>query len=421
MQEYTVKNEHKGIKRIGIIVAIALAFFAGMSVNSYRSVKKFITEEGDVNIVKVLDLYGKTRSDAVSFDQYWEVWNTIKDRFVDQPVNDVDLFYGSLKGLVGGLNDPYSAYFPPGPAKEFTESLQGEFGGIGAEIGMRDNQLVVIAPLPNTPADRAGLKPGDFILKINDEETFGLALDEAVLKIRGESGSTVVLSVIKKGKQVPEEVSIVREKINIPSVTSEMKKNNIGYIRISNFNNKTVDEFDTAIKDLLSHKPKGLILDMRRNPGGYLDSSVLVASEWIKDGVIVRERFTDKDIREHKTSGKHRLMDLQTIVLVDEGTASGAEIVAGALQDYGVAKIVGTKTFGKGSVQDFEFLRDGSALKLTIAKWFTPKDRGIDKEGITPDIVIEEMFEVKKGADPNDTTAIKDKGVEKALELLQSK
>lgn len=421
MQEYTTKKEHKGIKRIGIVIAIALAFFAGMSVNSYRSVKKFITEEGDVNIVKVLDLYSKTRSDTVSFDQYWEVWNTIKDRYVDQPVDDVDLFYGSLKGLVGGLDDPYSAYFPPGPAKEFTESLQGEFGGIGAEIGMRDNQLIVIAPLPSTPAERAGLKPGDYILKINGEETFGLEIDEAVLKIRGENGSTVVLSVIKKGKQVPEEVSIVREKINIPSVTSEMKKGNVAYIRISNFNNKTVNEFDIAIEDVLSKKPRGLILDLRRNPGGYLDSSVLVASEWIKDGVVVRERFTDKNIREHKTSGKHRLLDLQTIVLVDEGTASGAEIVAGALQDYGVAKIVGTKTFGKGSVQDFEFLPDGSALKLTIAKWFTPKDRGIDKEGITPDIVVEEMFEVKEGADPNDKTAIKDKGVEKALELLQTK
>ncbi len=419
MEEYIQKKEHKTVKRIAIILAIALAFFAGMSVNSYRSVKKFITEEGDVDITKILDLYSKTRSDSVSFDQYWEVWDTIKERYVDQPVSDVDLFYGSLKGLVGGLDDPYSAYFPPGPAKEFTQSLQGEFGGIGAEIGMRDNQLVVIAPLPGTPAERAGLRPGDYILEINGEDTFGLALDEAVLKIRGEVGSTAVLSILKKGKQVPEEVSIVREKINIPSVTSEMKKGNIAYIRISNFNNKTVGEFDDAIKTVLPSKPKGLILDLRRNPGGYLDSSVLVASEWIRDGVIVRERFTDKNIREHKSTGKHRLSDIPTIVLVDEGTASGAEIVAGALQDYGVAKIVGAKTFGKGSVQDFEFLRDGSALKLTIAKWFTPKDRGIDKQGITPDITIEEMFEVKEGADPNDTSAVKDKGIEKALELLQ--
>lgn len=418
MSEYPQQKKHSVAKRIGFLIVIALAFFAGMTVNSYRSVQKFITEQDEVDIVKVLDLYSKTRSDSVSFDQYWEVWDAVKKRYVDQPVKDVDLFYGSLKGLVGGLNDPYSTYFPPGPAKEFTQSLLGEFGGIGAEIGMRDSQLVVIAPLPGTPAERAGLKPGDFIIKINGEETFGLALDEAVLKIRGEAGSTVILEIIKKGEQTTQEVSIMREKINIPSVTHEMKQNNIAYIRVSNFNNKTIGEFDDAIRNTVQKNAKGIVLDLRRNPGGYLDTSVLVAGEWIKDGVIVRERFTGGEVREHKSTGKHRLAGIPTVVLVDEGTASGSEIVAGALQDYGAATIVGIKTFGKGSVQDFEFLKDGSALKLTIAKWFTPKDRGIDGQGIAPDVVVEEMFETKEGADPNDRNAVVDKGLEKAIEIL---
>lgn len=409
-------HTYKVAKRIGILILIAGAFFAGMSLASYRSVHAYLTEEGQVDITKVIDLYSKTRSPEVSFDQYWEVWDTIKKRHVSQSANDVELFYSSLKGLVSGLDDPYSEYFPPTDAKEFTQNLEGEFGGIGAQIGKRDDQLVVIAPLAKTPAERAGLAPGDIILKINNEDTYGLSLEEGVSKIRGEAGTKVTLSILKEKAEASKDVEITREVINIPSVIHEMKEGNIAYLQITNFSNKTVKEFDEAVKDILTKSPKGIILDMRRNPGGYLDASVIVASEWIPEGPIVRERFVDNKVLEHKSTGSHKFANIKTVVLVDEGTASGAEIVAGALQDYGAATIVGTKTFGKGTVQDFEFLKDGSALKLTIAKWFTPKDHGIDKQGITPDIIVEDMFELPP---EGQTGTIKDKGIEKALEILK--
>lgn len=411
-------HEHKTIKRIGIAILVVVAFFAGMGVTSYKTVEQLLSTEGEIDIVKVVDLYSKTRSPNVSFDQYWEVWDTLKEKYVDQPVSDVDLFYGSLKGLVGGLDDPYSAYFPPKQAKDFTESLSGEFDGIGAEIGLRDEQLTIVAPLPSSPAELSGLLPGDIILAIDEFETFGISLEEAVTKIRGKKGTEVVLTIFRKSEETSRDISILRDKINIPSVVFEMKDGDIAYAQISTFNNKTVREFDEAVKELLLKSPKGMILDLRRNPGGFLDASVIVASEWVEEGVIVRERFIGGEVREHLSTNKHRLVDMPTVVLVDEGTASGSEIVAGALQDYKAATIIGMQTFGKGSVQDFEFLKDGSALKLTIAKWFTPEDRGIDKEGVMPDIILEEMFEIPEGIELTDRENIRDLGMEKALEIL---
>lgn len=417
MQPY---NTEPSRSRRGITVFVAiLAFAAGMMFNSYLSVDDFLTSGEEVDITKVVELYGKTRSPEVSFDQYWQVWDKIKEGYVDQPVSDVDLFYGSLRGLVEGLDDPYSAYFPPQEAKEFGASLQGEFSGIGAEIGMRDNQLTVITPLPGTPAERAGLLPGDSIIQIDKEDAFSLSLDQAVFKIRGERGTEVVLTVLRKDEDSTRDISIVRDNINIPSVTWEMKEKDIAYVRISTFNNKTVTEFDKAVKELLLKAPQGWILDLRRNPGGFLDASIRVASEWVEQGVIVRERSVGDNIREHKAYNSHRLVGMPTIVLVDEGTASGSEIVAGALQDYKAATIVGMQTFGKGSVQDFDFLRDGSALKFTVAKWFTPNDRVIDGEGIAPDVVMEEMFELPEGVDFPTEDQIRDLGVEKAIELLR--
>jgi len=406
-------------RRVVTLLLVVIAFLGGMSFKTTRAIENYVSNGEDIDIVKVLELYSKTRSPEVSFDQYWKVWDAIKEKYVDQPVSDVDLFYGSLQGLVNGLDDPYSSYFPPVQAKEFTESLSGEFDGIGAEIGLRDQGLIVVAPLPESPAERAGLLPKDAIIAIDGAETYGMSLEEAVTKIRGEKGSTVTLTIFRNSEDAPRDVDIMRDKINIPSVTLEKKADDIGYIRISTFNNKTVREFDEAIRDVLAQDVKGLILDLRRNPGGFLDASVIVASEWVGDGVIVRERFVGGEVREHTTADKHRLTDMPTIVLVDEGTASGSEIVAGALQDYKKATIVGTTTFGKGSVQDFEFLPDGSALKLTIAKWFTPNDRAIDQVGIEPDIVLEEMFEIPEGSDTVDRDSIRDLGVEKAIELLR--
>lgn len=408
-------------KTTSIVVALLFSgafFILGFFAGNAKSVKDEVTaDNGSIDIKKVVDLYGRSRSDKVSFEQFWNVWNMVKSNYVEQPVDETKLFYGAIKGMVAGLDDPYSVYLPPKKAEEFAADLAGEFSGIGAEIGMKDEQLIVIAPLPSSPAEKAGLKPKDRIFKIDEKETQGLTVEEAVGKIRGPEGTQVKLTIASDGEDKIREITLTRQKINIPTVTFEKKANNIAYIRISHFNDETVTEFDSAVNKTLEMKPKGIILDMRSNPGGYLDASVDVASEWVKEGVVVKERFYDGKVRDYETTGKHRLAGIPTIVLVDAGTASGAEIVAGALQDYGFATLVGEKTFGKGSVQNLEVLGDGSALKLTVAKWFTPKDRQITGQGIPVDVEMKEMF-VKNEKPKADEPQFTDKGVEKAIELL---
>jgi len=421
----SLQTEHvsrkNGSKRIVLGVAFIVVFLLGIFVGSSYDLSKKLTSRGSVNISKVIDLYSKTRNPEVSFTQYWDVWDKIKQKYVNQPVDDVSLFYGSLEGLVAGLNDPYSIYFPPKKAQEFAQDLSGELEGIGAEIGMRDNQITVIAPLPKSPAEKAGIRAGDKILAIDGKDTASLSLDEAVSKIRGTKGTKVMLTITNDGIEKARDVSIIRETIDVPTIDWSMKENGVVYLRISYFNDNTWSQFDAAVKQILTKLPKGIILDLRSNPGGYLDTSVQVASEWVKDGVIVSERFNSDKTDEYKTQGAHRFAGIPTIVLVDEGTASGSEIVAGALKDYGVAQLVGTKTFGKGSVQDFEVLPDGSALKLTIAKWLTPKGTEINGKGIEPDIAIKEMFVQKPGTDGKSPDNFTDAGMEKALELLKSR
>ncbi len=400
------------------MVLFLLAFGLGVLVGSFWTVKKQVTgDNGDVEITKVLNLYSQSRSTEVDFDQFWELWDKVKSKYVKQPVDEVKLFYGALAGLVQGLEDPHSVYFPPKEAGEFAESLSGKFEGIGAEIGMKGNQLEIIAPLPQSPAEKAGLKPGDKIYKINEEETYGMSLDKAISKIRGPGGTEVKLTISHEGLEKIAEIKIIRATINIPTVVWEMKDGSLVYLRVSYFNENTWEEFDKAVKAILLKNPRGLILDMRSNPGGYLETAVEVGSEWVKEGLLVSEKGSDGLENKHESRGSHRFLGLKTVVLVDEGTASGSEIVAGALQDYGLAKVVGKKTYGKGSVQDFEALPDGSALKLTVAYWYTPKGRIIEKEGIVPDVVLEEMVKEIKTADGK--IEIKDLGLEKAIELLK--
>ncbi|MBU2542634.1 S41 family peptidase [Patescibacteria group bacterium] len=415
-------NNNKRKFNITLVILLVLFFFlSGLLLGRIWNISKLVTdgETGKVEISKVVDLYSKTRSSEVDFEQFWKLWNKVKEKYVDQPVNDVDLFYGAMKGLVGGLNDPYSIYFPPKKAEEFVKDLEGEFEGIGAEVGLRDNQLTIIAPLPESPAEKAGIKSGDKIYAIDGEETYNMELDLAVSKIRGPKGSEVKLTVSQDGLDELKEVVVVRDTINVPTVIWEMKDENIAYLRVSYFNGDTWERFDKAVKEIILQSPTGIILDMRSNPGGYLDTSVAVASEWVDKGVIVSEKFSDGQENQHRSLGSHRLSDIPTVVLVDGGSASGAEIVAGALQDYSVATVVGEKTFGKGSVQDFEILPDGSALKLTIARWYTPNGRQIDKEGIEPNVVLEKMFEINSEDEVTGKVDYRDFGIEKAMELLR--
>ena len=400
-----------------ILGSFALGFYSG----NYRATRQPHRAPESLNSKIITNLYSSSRAASVDFNQFWNIWDKVKEKYVDQPVPDNKLFYGALGGIVQGLGDPYSVFFPPKEADQFSKDLSGEFDGIGAEIGLKNNQLVVVAPLPESPAERAGLKPGDAIFAIDGKDTAGITLEEAVSKIRGPGGTTVTLKVSHVRVTRILDVKIVRAKIMIPSVIWKMRDNKIAYLRITYFNQDTSRAFDKAVNEIAAKSPKALILDMRSNPGGYLDSAIHVASEWVKEGVIVRERFSHGNANDHATEGAHRFVGIPTVVLVDGGTASGSEIVAGALQDYGVATIVGAKTFGKGSVQDFESLPDGSAIKITIAKWFTPKDRAIDHTGITPDVVLPEPKETNGDGTASTTTEKEpiDRGIEKALEILK--
>ncbi len=395
------------------VILFIISFGMGVIVGKIWYIKKQITDDkGNVRLDKVLNLNRTINHSSLDFVQFWEVWDKVKTKFVKQPVDEVEMFYGAVQGMVASLGDPYSMYFPPKAAEEFAKDLSGELEGIGAEIGIKEGQLLVISPLPDSPAEKAGLRPGDKILLIDKESAFGMDVNMAVSKIRGEADTQVVLTILREGQTKEQEIAITRAKINVPSILFSMK-GNLAYLRVMQFNDSTTRELGKAIKSLKTKNAKGLIVDLRNNPGGYLQAAVEMASEWVDDGVIVSEKgINGVDGVSYGSEGGHRLANVKTVVLVNKGSASASEIVAGALQDHKKATLVGEKTYGKGSVQDFETLADGSALKLTIAEWFTPNGRNINKEGVAPDVEVKEDWEKQKLGE--------DKALDKAIEILNA-
>jgi len=324
--------------------------------------------------------------DSLNLSSVQEVYRKLREQY-DGKLDTQKLIDGAKKGLVGAAGDPYTVYFTDDEAKQFNDDLEGKFSGIGAELGQKDGNLIVVTTLDDSPARKAGLQTDDVVAKVNDQDTTGWSIDQAVSKIRGEKGTTVKLAVVRS--QELKEFSIVRDNIVNPSVRYEITPDNIGYLRISRFAEDTDNLAQTAARDFAAKGVKGVILDLRGNGGGYLTAAQTVSGLWLDAGKeVVQERQGDKVQDTLKATGNAPLKGMNTVVLIDGGSASASEIVAGALNDYDAAQLVGTKTYGKGSVQQLLQLPMGGQLKVTIAKWYTPHGKNINKEGIAPDIEV---------------------------------
>ena len=414
-----VERSHSALRRYLLSICLVAVFGFGIFVG--RSTMKASAATASVS--------NKTTSTDtakdVDFEPFWDVWDKVQSKFVRRPADQQQMFYGAIQGMVASLGDPYSVYFTPEVAKQFQEELDGSFSGIGAEVGMKNSHVIVIAPLPESPAEAAGLRAGDYVAEIDGKSTDGLTVEAAVKQIRGPQGTKVELTLVRENVKTPIKVTIIRKTIELKSVTQQILPGNIMLMTITSFNDQTLPQFDQAISVALDKKVKGVVVDLRNNPGGFFDGAIAVASEWLDpNAVVVAERGKGDGARkEFFSTGSHRLRGIPTAVLINGGSASASEIVAGALQDQNKAKLIGEKSFGKGSVQEYEELPDGSALKLTIALWYTPNDRSINESGIQPDIIIEP----KKGAAAEQESYVtrkdpmQDATVVRALQYLNTK
>jgi carboxyl-terminal processing protease len=361
---------NRTIPTIALAIALVLSFIAGFAYSSLISP----------------DRNGQLPEE---FDSLIEVWTLLQQNYVNQSALDPEeLAQGAIDGMLEALGDPYTAYYYD--YEEFYDYLEGSFEGIGAYVSKDDGQLTIISPIAGSPAEQAGIKARDIILEIDGEPTDDLTVTEAVLKIRGPKGTTVTLLIQHEGESGPVEMQIVRDEITEPSVDYESLPDNIGYIQITQFASSTVSDFQTALTNIIDDGSKGLILDLRGNPGGFLDVVADIADEFLDSGIILYEATDSLEIFDEWAAEPGGLaVSMPLAVLVDGGSASGSEVLAGALQDHGRAAIIGTQTFGKGSVNQPRELGDGSALYLTTARWLTPDKHLIEGIGITPDYEVE--------------------------------
>lgn len=394
----------------GAIFILALTFESGF----------FVGQRTKPAIEQITGLQNKeaplldTRFENVDFGLFWEVWARLQEKFVDkQKLDKQKMVYGAISGLVNSLEDPYTTFLPPQQSKNFKDEIKGSFGGIGAEIGMRKGVLTIIAPLKDSPAEKAGLLAKDQILKIGATSTTDLILDEAVNFIRGPKGTKVKLLIFRESYDAPKEFEIMRDDIKIPTITYEEKEKGIYYIALYNFNEVAGREFRTALEKFLDSGDKKLILDLRNNPGGFLNVAVDIASFFTPAGtIIVREVSYDGSEELYRSIGYNLLNDTRVVVLVNGGSASASEILAGALRDVNHSMLIGEKTFGKGSVQELINLSKDASLKVTIARWLTPNGTVINGNGLEPDSVVKTPEKPEEG---------KDYYLEKAIETLKNK
>lgn len=410
-------------KIIAITVALAisgLAFFGGfysgknVQKNTCFASQDFVYLNNTENNTASSTEATSTKLEDIDFSLYGQVWSVLSRDFVNKEKLDAQkMFYGSLRGLVSSMDDPYSVFMDPEETEAFVDDMAGTFEGIGAEVALKNNFITIVAPLDGMPAQKAGLKAGDKILSVNGTSTDGLSTDATVRMIRGPKGTKVKLSIMRDGFTAAKTFEITRDVINVKSVKVEFRKDGLAVLRISSFADDTLFLFEDAIKQIQEKKPKGLIFDLRNNPGGYLDTAVAVASEWISSGRIVTEKFSDGSLKNYLSNGNGRLENIPTVVLVNGGSASASEIVSGAMLDLKKGTIIGEKTFGKGSVQTIRELPDGSSVKVTVAKWLTPAGNSINDTGITPTVEVKlSVDDFNKNLDPQ---------LKKAVDILLKK
>lgn len=354
----------------------------------------------------------------VDFKLFWDTWDLISQKYLEKSKIDPNkLFYGAISGMVAALGDPYTVFLPPEAQKATKEELNGSFSGVGIELGFnKDKQLVVIAPLEGTPADKAGIKPEDIIVKIDGQETLNASLPDAVSKIRGPKGTEVTLTIFRKGDSDTKDIKLTRDTIIVKSVTVKYDNTTTGKkvaeIKLSRFGERTPREWDSVVSDVLASSVSGIVLDLRNNPGGFLDDAVYVGSEFLEGGNVVLQENYQGRRSSYAVNRVGKLLKLPLVVLINKGSASASEIVAGAMQDRKRAKLLGEKSFGKGTVQEAEDLPGGAGIHITTAKWLTPNGRWVNEtEGFEPDIKVE-MPKVSGDGKPEDVQ------MKKALDLL---
>lgn len=401
------KTDHTKSRTLLIVLILIVGFLSFVSGNVAG--KAGIDVSGSILGPEKVTNTNKGKPSDVDFSIFWEAWDKLDKNYVGD-INVQDFVYGSISGLFNSTGDPYTEFLKPKDNERFKDDISGEFEGIGIEISSVNNLPTVVSPLSESPAEKAGIKAKDIIAEVDGISTTELAFDEVIDKIRGKRGTTVGLKIVREGESDLLSFSVVRDNIKVASVTNEIIRHEgdkVSYIKVRQFGDDTESLFNEALNQAESEKATAMIIDLRNNPGGYLETSVSMASNFLDGGVVVTEVDKSGKKKDFKTNKRAKFEDIKLVVLVNGGSASASEIVAGALKDRNRAKIIGSKTFGKGSVQILENLSDGSAVKITIAKWLTPSGNHIDKIGIEPDIGVED----------NDQTEI-DEVLTEALKLI---
>lgn len=395
------------------LVVVLLVFVLGWQLGHRDYTFKWNNYQPQISISNQLP---PDKNVNLDFKLFWETWELVSRKYIDKKAIDPQkLYYGAISGMVAALGDPYTVFLPPEAQKSSKEQLNGSFEGVGIQLGYnKEKRLVVIAPLKDTPAEKAGVRAGDLIVKINSQDAAFLSLPEAVSLIRGPRGSTVSLALLRESENKPREFQIIRDTIIVKTVDFELKATKSGkkvaYLRVSGFGEKTRQEWDEAVSEALASAPLGVVVDVRNNPGGFLDASVYVASEFLDGGKVVLQEDAQGDRQEQSTIRVGKMLKLPLVVLINQGSASASEIFAGAMQDRKRGKLVGEQSFGKGTIQSAEDLPSGTGIHITTAKWLTPGGFWVHEKGLTPDVKVEITEE--KIDKPKDTQ------LEKALELL---